>query len=183
MLPSAKEDKWLWSRSRGSKTGEKQWNLCHSVLIYHPSLPPFLLPSSRFKPCTFTHLLNIFRLCAVQSLQPLQMFSFKLNSTFICIMFNTMRFILFYWFFFPRYILQYENLLRRVDCRVTVPYWDWSIVSMTPWHTDKTRVWYSGPSGLGGNGITPSRCVQDGVFGQDSWTKTNGGCITRDFNG
>ena len=159
------EDKGLWSKSRGSKTGEKQWNLSHSVLIYH--LPPPL-------PLPFTFL--SFR----TALQPLQKFSFKLNSTFTCIMFNTIRFI---WFFFPRYILQYENLLRRVDCRVTVPYWDWSIVSMTPWHTDKTRVWYSGPSGLGGNGITPSRCVQDGVFGQDSWTKTNGGCITRDFNG
>ena len=183
MLPPTKKDKGLWSRSRGSKTGKS--NGIWATLFWYIILPlhPFLLPSSRFKPYTFTHSLNIFRLCAGQSLQPLQMFSFKLNSTFICIMFNTMRFILFYWFFFPRYILQYENLLRRVDCRVTVPYWDWSIVSMTPWHTDKTRVWYSGPSGLGGNGITPSRCVQDGVFGQDSWTKTNGGCITRDFNG
>ena len=32
-------------------------------------------------------------------------------------------------YFFPWhrwYILKFENLLRQVDCRVTVPYWDWS---------------------------------------------------------
>lgn len=26
------------------------------------------------------------------------------------------------------FILQYENLLREIDCRITVPYWDWSLV-------------------------------------------------------
>ena len=26
------------------------------------------------------------------------------------------------------FILQYENLLREIDCRVTVPFWDWSLV-------------------------------------------------------
>ncbi len=28
------------------------------------------------------------------------------------------------------FILQFENLLREVDCRVTVPYWDWSLVGV-----------------------------------------------------
>lgn len=26
------------------------------------------------------------------------------------------------------FMLQYENLLREIDCRITVPYWDWSLV-------------------------------------------------------
>ena len=54
---------------------------------------------------------------------------------------------------------------------------------MTPWHTDTTRVWYGGPSGLGGNGVVPSRCIQNGVFRENAWTKTDGRCLTRDFNG
>ena len=31
------------------------------------------------------------------------------------------------------YLLNMENLLRRVDARVTVPYWDWSLFSSEPW--------------------------------------------------
>ena len=33
-------------------------------------------------------------------------------------------------YFFPWhrwYILLFENLLRKIDCRVSVPYWDWSV--------------------------------------------------------
>ena len=30
------------------------------------------------------------------------------------------------------FILQYENLLREIDCRITVPFWDWSLVGK-PW--------------------------------------------------
>ena len=30
------------------------------------------------------------------------------------------------------FILQYENLLREIDCRITVPFWDWSLVG-TAW--------------------------------------------------
>ncbi|XP_078342227.1 uncharacterized protein LOC144628048 isoform X2 [Oculina patagonica] len=77
----------------------------------------------------------------------------------------------------------YENLLRRVNCRVTVPYWDWSLFSMTPWRTDRSRIWFSGPSGLGGNGVGGSRCVASGVFRSNSWTKTDGQCLRRRFNG
>ena len=52
-----------------------------------------------------------------------------------------------------RYLLRYENLLRQVDCRVTLAYWDWSLFSMSPWNNTSDRIWYPGPSGLGGNGV------------------------------
>lgn len=29
------------------------------------------------------------------------------------------------------FVLQYENILRRVNCQVTVPFWDWSLVPHT----------------------------------------------------
>lgn len=84
-----------------------------------------------------------------------------------------------------RYLLQYENLLRQVDCRVTLAYWDWSLFSMSPWNNTRDRIWYPGPSGLGGNGSDGSSggCVTDGPFSRNVWRKTNGRCLRRRFSG
>ena len=60
------------------------------------------------------------------------------------------------------FILAYENLLRKIDCRVTVAYWDWSLVSANPWRTTSRDVWYAGNSGFGGNGAGPNQCVTTG---------------------
>ncbi|CAH3047087.1 unnamed protein product, partial [Porites lobata] len=83
------------------------------------------------------------------------------------------------------YLLRYENLLRQVDCRVTLAYWDWSLFSMSPWHNTSDRIWYPGPSGLGGNGSdgTSGGCVTDGPFSRNVWRKTNGRCLRRRFSG
>ena len=49
------------------------------------------------------------------------------------------------------FILQYENLLRRVDCKVTVAFWDWSLDS-NPWDaSNEQELWHSGDPGFGGN--------------------------------
>ena len=78
------------------------------------------------------------------------------------------------------YILAYENLLRKVDCRVTVPYWDWSLDSDSPFTSD---VWNSDTckyTGLGGNG-NPT-CVTTGPFGFPGWRVTpsaGSGCLRR----
>ena len=84
-----------------------------------------------------------------------------------------------------RYLLRYENLLRQVDCRVTLAYWDWSLFSMSPWNNTSDRIWYPGPSGLGGNGSDGSSggCVTDGPFSRNVWRKTNGRCLRRRFSG
>ena len=37
------------------------------------------------------------------------------------------------------FVLQYENILQRIDCQITVPYWDWSLVADTPWRTGVLR--------------------------------------------
>lgn len=84
------------------------------------------------------------------------------------------------------YILQYENLLRRVDCTVTVPYWDWSQVSRSPWRGRASDLWFSGNSGFGGNGEqTPQQCVTSGPFRRGVWNvvpSAGGGCLRRQFN-
>ncbi len=45
------------------------------------------------------------------------------------------------------YILQMENLLREIDCRVTLPYWDWSYVGVDPWNG--TDLWSDSDDGIG----------------------------------
>ena len=40
-----------------------------------------------------------------------------------------------------------EDLLRQIDCGVTIPYWDWSHVSRDPWN--RTNLWRSTDDGLG----------------------------------
>ena len=79
------------------------------------------------------------------------------------------------------YILQYENLLRKIDCRITVPYWDWSLWAHDPWNSN--HVWHPGHRGLGGNGTGSDRCVRTGPFRTQVWKQTNNQCLTRNFNG
>lgn len=69
------------------------------------------------------------------------------------------------------FILLYENLLRRVDCRFTVAYWDWSAVSGTAFSTSEPRsIWNSSDSGFGGDGEGFYGCVQAGPFREDVWS-------------
>jgi hypothetical protein len=85
------------------------------------------------------------------------------------------------------YIIQYENLLRLADCTVTVPYWDWSVVSGRPWGTTSRDLWYGGNSGFGGNGNPLGSCVQTGPFREGVWqlvpSVRRSRCLTRNFNG
>ena len=82
------------------------------------------------------------------------------------------------------YILAYENILRKVDCRVTVPYWDWSLDSKNSFNSD---IWNSNLckyTGLGGNG-NPS-CVTTGPFATPGWQLTpsaQNACLRRSFDG
>ena len=64
-------------------------------------------------------------------------------------------------------MLQYENLLRRADCRVTAVYWDWSVNN--PFDTSDKGVWNDKEYGFGGNGTGNSFCVPTGPFKEDEW--------------
>eukprot|EP00117_Sycon_ciliatum_P031884 scpid59441/ scgid24856/ len=55
-----------------------------------------------------------------------------------------------------------ENLLRLIDCHVTVPYWDISI--------DYDKSYFEQlPEGFGGTGVPPDYCVMDGPFRKDNF--------------
>ena len=61
-----------------------------------------------------------------------------------------------------------ENLLREIDCSVTLPYWDWSFVGNDPWQS--SGIWGEGSYGLGGNGSeTNGFCVSSGMFQHPKW--------------
>ena len=84
------------------------------------------------------------------------------------------------------YLLQMETFLQGLDCRVTIPYWDWSKHSYTWWNTsDIQGVWCPGPHCLGGDGATKNdKCVLDGPFSKNAWNLTSssgGGCLKRNF--
>eukprot|EP00795_Rhopilema_esculentum_P007701 gene7701-13528_t len=109
------------------------------------------------------------------------------------------------------YLLKFENLLREIDCRITIPYWDWAFWSDVPWVANM-HIWNSHDYGLGGNG-DPKKgyCVQDGPFKEGSFktpdfdnkgevldavayaiesskvpkikTSNKAGCLRRSFNG
>ena len=71
-------------------------------------------------------------------------------------------------FFFPWhrwYMWKFENIQREVDCRNTLPYWDWIHWSDRAWNTS-TGIWKSDDEdGLGGNGNRDKGyCVQTGPF-------------------
>jgi hypothetical protein len=84
------------------------------------------------------------------------------------------------------YILQLENLLREVDCRVTLPYWDWTKEAANPF---QSIIWSNDPSWLGGNGDdTQGSCIVTGPFVAPGYqveapqgVNNAGGCITRNF--
>lgn len=86
-----------------------------------------------------------------------------------------------FWPWHRYFILKLENLIRRVDCRVTLPYWDFTLNWRKPF---SSKMWDS--DHLGGNGRRPDWCVHNGAFRRGAWHVTpsaEGGCLTRHFSG
>ena len=78
------------------------------------------------------------------------------------------------------YLLEIENILQQIDCRVTLPYWAWCLNAENPWDAD---LWGSAPHWFGGNGRGSDQCVWNGPFRRGHWTPVGGGCLRRQFSG
>ena len=80
------------------------------------------------------------------------------------------------------FVLKYEDLLRRVSCRITVPYWDFTLTAGEPF---TGAIWNNTAAGLGGDGVGPPRlCVKNGPFREGKWyliRSAGGGCLKRYF--
>ena len=78
------------------------------------------------------------------------------------------------------YLLQYENLLREVDCRITIPYYDWSVL---PQHPYRSVVW-TDDLGFGRSSRSSDYCVDSGRFSYDKYQlipSAGGGCLKREY--
>lgn len=78
-------------------------------------------------------------------------------------------------------LLEYENLLREIDCRITIPYWDWTALPTTPY---VSPVW-SNRNGFGDSSRPSDRCVATGPFRVGVFSQTpsgGGGCVKREYN-
>lgn len=86
-------------------------------------------------------------------------------------------------FVFNRYyLLEYESLLRVVDCRVTIPYWEWTALPVTPYISP---IW-DNQNGFGNTSRSTDNCVTKGPFRVGVFSKiasAGGGCIQREYNG
>eukprot|EP00794_Sanderia_malayensis_P004625 gene4625-5232_t len=75
--------------------------------------------------------------------------------------------------FFPWhrwYIYKFENLMKEVDCRITLPFWDWSYYSDVAFEEGQ-HIWRNDEYGIGGNGDPDdSFCVKSGPFADSHWT-------------
>ncbi len=84
------------------------------------------------------------------------------------------------------FLVQFESLLRRIDCRLTLPYWHWSRVAHHWWSgSGNEDFWSSEDHGLGGDGNPTDQCVENGPFNRGKWhllKMIGGGCLTRNFS-
>ena len=79
-----------------------------------------------------------------------------------------------------QFLTKYEDFLQKIDCRVTVPYWDWSVVGQDPYRSD---VWGGEDYQLGGDGVGQPSCVQTGRFRAKIYSFGHGMCVERNFSG
>jgi len=78
------------------------------------------------------------------------------------------------------YAMAVENILRNVDCRITLPWWRWSKKSLTWWEGSP---FLSSNTWLGTN--SANSCVDDGAFKDPPWKPPTGypslTCLRRNF--
>lgn len=84
-------------------------------------------------------------------------------------------------FMWNRYFLiQYEDLLREIDCRITIPYWDWTALPMNPYMSPV----FSHVTGFGDASRHVDNCVSNGPFNYTHFLVTPSageGCLERQY--
>ena len=61
-------------------------------------------------------------------------------------------------------------MLRVIDCRISIPFWNWALYSDTVWSTTPTYHMWKAVGGFGGNGtLEEGYCVTNGTFKFDKW--------------
>ena len=78
------------------------------------------------------------------------------------------------------FLLEYKNLLKEIDCRINLPYYDWTIVPVNPY----ISIVWDEEVGFGKSSREIDFCVNNGPFqvGQYSLIPSAGaGCLKREY--
>ena len=81
------------------------------------------------------------------------------------------------------YLHQYEDMLRLVDPNLFIPYWDWTLLSKTPY---RSPVFNSSDQGFGNSSDPESKCVNEGPFRKGKFlivSRGNRKCLRREYGG
>ena len=85
------------------------------------------------------------------------------------------------YFAFNRYfLLEYEDLLKEIDCRLTIPFYDWTPFPKAPY----TAAVWSNRDGFGDTSRAVDGCVITGPFRVGEFEITpsaGGGCLRREY--
>ena len=86
--------------------------------------------------------------------------------------YDQINIVLFFHFLFGRYLLVIENMFRLLDCRITIPYWNFPRFSKAVYQPSPNyHIW----DDIGGFGSAKSTsvangfCVEKGEFGYPGW--------------
>lgn len=78
------------------------------------------------------------------------------------------------------FLIEYENLLKQINCNITVPYWDWTGLAKNPYAADVFDI----ANGFGDSADLSDHCVNIGPFSADKWVlpaAIGGGCLKREY--
>ena len=90
---------------------------------------------------------------------------------------NTSQFLVWNRYF----LLEYENLLREIDCYITIPYYDWTVLHTNPYIHP---IW-NDETGFGKSSNDNDQCVSSGSFNYNGYhliPSAGGGCLKREYN-
>ena len=79
------------------------------------------------------------------------------------------------------FLLEFEDLLREIDCRITIPYYDWTTLHTNPYIHP---VW-DDENGFGKSSRQSDNCVSSGPFNYEKFSlieSAGGECLKREYN-
>lgn len=76
------------------------------------------------------------------------------------------------------FLLKYESLLHEIDCRITIPYWDFTALPLTPY----THPIWDNTLGFGNQSRSDDNCVSVGPFSLDQFNTPTGTCLKRKYS-
>ena len=78
------------------------------------------------------------------------------------------------------FMLEYEDLLREIDCRITLPFYDWTVLPLAPY----LSVVWDDELGFGKSSRESDNCVISGPFKAGDYSlipSAGSGCLKREY--